>query len=96
MDQKMQLKHPQDKKPVSMSKKKYEMLKSLLLKYFRTKGKATFNEISKAIEKDLRTNGTKFQGSLTWYLEWVKLDLEARKIIERVADTSPRQYMILS
>ena len=96
MDQKVQLKHPQSKKPISMSKDKYDLLKPAVLKYLRAKRKATFTEISAAIAKDFRTNGTKFKGSLPWHLEWVKLDLEARKIIKRVPNTTPQEYMIVS
>ena len=96
MEQKVRLKHPQGKKPVSMSKEKYDLLKPVVLKYLRSKGKAPFSEISSAITKDFKTNRTKFQGSLPWHLEWVKLDLEARKIIKRVPNTTPQQYMIVS
>ena len=95
MDQKVQLKHPQGKKPISMSKDKYVLLKSVMLKYLRAKRTATFTEISAAIAKDFRTKGTTFKGSLPWHLEWVKLDLEARKIIKRVPKTAPQEYMIV-
>ena len=95
MDQKVRLKHPQGKKPISMSKEKYDLLKPVVLKYLRAKGKATFSEISSAVRKEFKTSGTKFQGSLPWHLEWVKLDLEARKVIKRVPDTSPQEYMII-
>jgi hypothetical protein len=95
MNEKVQLKHPQGKKPISMSKEKYNLLKPAVLKYLRTKGEATFSEISSAIEKDLKTKGQTFQGSLPWHLEWVKLDLEARKVIRRVPNSSPQEYMIV-
>jgi len=95
MNEKVQLKHPQRKKPVSMSKEKYNLLKPAVLKYLRAKGEATFNEISRAIEKEFKTKGQAFQGSLPWHLEWVKLDLEARKVIRRVPKTSPQEYMIV-
>lgn len=94
MNEKVQLKHPHGKKPISMSKEKYNLLKPAVLKYLRTKGEATFSEISSAIEKDFKTKGQTFQGSLPWHLEWVKLDLEARKVIGRVPNTSPQEYMI--
>lgn len=35
-----------------------------------------------------------FEGSLEWYLEWVELNLEARKEIKRVSDKSPVKYTI--
>lgn len=95
MDHKVQLKHPQGKKPISMSKEKYDLLKPLVLKCLRAKGEATFSEISNAIEKDFKRNRTKFQGSLPWHVEWVKLDLEARRVIKRVASTSPQEYMLI-
>ena len=96
MDQRVRLKHPQGKKPISMSREKYDLLKPMVLKYLRAKGKATFSAISSAITKDFKTNRTEFEGSLPWHLEWVKLDLEARMVIQRVPDTSPQEYMIVS
>ena len=78
-----------------MSKEKYNLLKPAVLKYLRTKRKATFGGITKAIEKEFKTTGQIFQGSLPWYLEWVKLDLEARKVIRRVPNTSPQEYIIV-
>jgi hypothetical protein len=95
MNEKVQLKHPQGKKPISMSKERYNLLKPAVLRYLRTKGEATFSELSSAIEKDFKTKRQTFQGSLRWHLEWVKLDLEARKVIRRVPNTSPQEYMIV-
>lgn len=95
MDDKVQLKHPQGKKPVRMSKDKYGLLRPAILNYLRKNGKATFSEITIAIEKGFRAKGQKFQGSLPWHLEWVKLDLEARKLIRRLPDTSPQEYRIV-
>ena len=96
METRIQLKHPRGKKPVSMSKEKYDLLKAGLLKYLSRKGDATFSEISSAIEKDFKAKKQKFRGSIPWHLEWVKLDLEARKIIKRVPNTTPQEYMIVS
>lgn len=48
-----------------------------------------------AIKKELKAKGQTFQGSLPWHLEWVKLDLEARKAIRRVPGTSPQRYIIV-
>ena len=94
MDQKIQLKHPQGKKPVSMSKEKYDLLKQAILKFFDAQRKGTFTEMVIAVEKDFKTNRTEFQGSVRWHLEWMKLDLEARKVIKRVANTAPQQYTL--
>ena len=96
MDNKVQLKHPQGKKPISMPKEKYDLLKPMVLKYLRANGKATFGAMSSAIAKEFKTNKIKFKGSVPWHLEWVKLDLEARKVIKRVPNTTPQEYMIVS
>lgn len=95
MNDRVQLKHPQGKKAVSISKEKYNLLRPAVLKCLRTKREATQGELLSAIGKDFKTRGQTFEGSLAWYLEWVKLDLEARKLIRRVPNTSPQLYMIV-
>jgi len=96
MNDKVQLKHPQGKNPIRMSKEKYNLLKPAILQYLRTRGKATFGELTEAIEKEFKARRQPFEGSLRWHLEWVKLDLEARKAIQRVAHTAPQQFRIVS
>ncbi len=95
MDQRVQLRHPGGKKPVTMEKGKYDLLKRSFLKQMRVKRTATFGEIAKAVSADLKSTGKKFQGSLPWHLEWVKLDLEARKMIRRIPETSPQEYKLV-
>lgn len=94
MDRKIQLKHPHGKKPISMESWKYNLLRPALMKCLRTKGKTTFSEMAAAITKEFKTTGTKFEGSIPWHLEWVKMDLEARKVIKRIANTTPQEYTI--
>lgn len=86
----IQLKHPQGKKAVSTSKDKYELLKAETVKYLRNNSDSTFSDISKAIAQNFKENKIKFNGSLNWYLEWVKLDLEAQQIITHVPKTTPK------
>ncbi len=93
-EQKIQLKHPQGKKAVSISKDKYELLKTETVKYLEEKTEGTFTEISKAIAQNLKDRNVKFHGSLNWYIEWAKLDLEARQIITRIPKTSPQKYIL--
>ena len=94
MEQRIQLKHPTDKKAISMDKYKYDILKDALLNHLKTKGESTHNEIIRAITEDFINNKTKFVGSVPWHLEWVKLDLEARKEIKRIADKSPVKFSL--
>lgn len=91
----IQLKHPAAKKAVSMDKGKYDALKKLLLKRLRTKGESTHKEILQAITEDFAKNKTRFDGSIEWHMEWVKLDLEARKEIKRIGQTSPIRFTLV-
>lgn len=94
MEQKIQLKHPAGKKAVNMDKDKYEVLKQALLNYLKIAGESTHTEISKTITGNFRKNNIKFQGSIEWHLEWVKLDMEARNEISRSNDKSPATFRI--
>ncbi len=94
MEQKIQLKHPEGKKAVSISKAKYDVLKKAFLNYLKKKGGSTHTEILHEVADDFKINNIKFEGSIQWHMEWVKLDLEANKIIERVKGTSPEKYVI--
>lgn len=95
MAQLMQLKHPAGKKAVSMDKGKYDALKKPLLNRLRTKGESTHKEILQAITEDFAKNRTKFEGSVEWHMEWVKLDLEARKEIKRIGDKAPIKFALV-
>jgi hypothetical protein len=95
MQIKIQLKHPQGKKAVSISKDKYELLKTETVKYLTKNSDGTFSDISKAIAHDFMEKKIRFDGSLNWYLEWVKLDLEAQGIIKRIAKTAPQKYLFV-
>ncbi|GIK21438.1 MAG: hypothetical protein PHY57_08540 [Ignavibacterium sp.] len=86
MGQKIQLKHPLGKKAVSMDKLKYDILNKAFLNQLKKRGKA--------IAEDFKSNNIKFEGSIQWHVEWVKLDLEAKKEILRVPKTSPQKYEI--
>lgn len=86
MGQKIQLKHPLGKKAVSMDKLKYDILNKAFLNQLKKRGKA--------IAEDFKSNKIKFEGSIQWHVEWVKLDLEAKKEILRVPKTSPQKYEI--
>ena len=80
MDDKILTLHPQGKKGVHIDRAKYETMKKTLLQRLGKKG-LTHRELTDAVVKALRG---KFLGSIPWYMEATKLDLEARKVIERV------------
>ena len=90
---KVQLSHPAGKKAISMDKLKYDTLKKALLDHLKKNRGSTHTEMWQTITEDFKNKNAPFEGSLQWHLEWVKLDLEANKIIERVPGTSPQKYV---
>lgn len=94
MEQKIQLTHPAGKKAISMDKEKYSVIEKSLLNCLKGKAEATHKEILNAITGDFKKNKIKFAGSIEWHLEWVKLDLEARKKITRIAGTIPIKFKL--
>jgi hypothetical protein len=94
MEQILQLKHPAGKKAVSMNKGKYDSLRKALLNCLKTNGESSHADILQAITEDFKKNKTKFKGSVEWHMEWVKLDLEARKEINRTGGNSPIKFIL--
>lgn len=94
MGQKIQLKHPAGKKAVSMDKEKYDTLKKYMLSHLKDNSQSTHTELLNSITKNLKTDKIKFSGSVEWHMEWVKLDLEARKTIKRTTDKSPIKFSL--
>ena len=96
MEQKIQLRHPAGKKAVSMDKVKYETMKKAFMNSLKKKNELSHTEILDAITEDFKKNKIKFAGSIEWHMEWIKLDLEAAKIIERISDKSPQKFRLAS
>ncbi len=91
MDEKILTIHPLGKQGVRISKAKYDQTRNAILTALRQRSRMTFVEIVEAVEFQL--NGH-FDGSLPWYTTTVKLDLEARREIERIEQTKPTQYQL--
>ncbi len=94
MKEKIQLIHPRGKKAIKMDQAKYQLLKQYLLDCLQSGNEVTHSQLYKLILIEFKSNGVKFQGSVEWHLEWVKLDLEARNLIKRIGTTSPYKYSI--
>ena len=56
-------------------------------------GVLTFSDMGDLAVEELEG---KFDGSIMWYYTTVKLDLEARGLIERIPKTSPHQLRLKS
>lgn len=80
--------HPQGKKGVNILRDKYEIIKDFILATIDEKREPTFEEVSDLAQAQLSET---FEGKVLWYIVTVKLDLEARGLIERVPKTSPQQ-----
>ena len=89
-DEKILTRHPQGKSGRNISTASYETLKTAILAALRKK-ELTHNELFEQLNKNLKG---KFSGNISWYGETVKLDLEAKKIIERTG-SKPQKYRVL-
>ena len=90
-EEKILTKHPLGKSGRNISKESYETLKKAILAALGNK-ELTHPELFDRLNKSL---AKKFSGNINWYGETVKLDLEARKIIERTA-SKPQKYRVVS
>jgi hypothetical protein len=87
MKDKIRTLHPEKKQGVNISREKYDLIRDAILCVLRTQKEITFMNLSRAVEKEV--NG-KFEGSVTWYVTTVKLDMEARGEIRRVPNSRPQ------
>ena len=89
--EKILTKHPLGKSGKNIDRKKYDTLKNAIVSALR-KNELTHTELFNRLNKTLKG---KFSGNISWYGETVKLDLEAKKIIERTA-SKPQRYRLTS
>lgn len=80
--------HPQGKKGVNILQRRYDVIKDFMLDTIKQYGEISYSDLNDlAVDKLTDT----FDGKVPWYVVSVKLDLEARGIIERVPKTSPHK-----
>lgn len=83
--------HPEGKNGVNISLVKYELIRDFILKTIQNHGEITFSTLTQLAKKELVNQ---FEGNIPWYVVSVKLDLEARNVIERIPKTSPHKLRI--
>lgn len=88
-DEKILTKHPLGKSGKNIDRGKYETLKKAILSALKKK-ELTHDELFERLNKSLTG---KFSGNVSWYGETVKLDLEARKLIQRTT-ARPAKYRL--
>lgn len=79
--------NPQKKQGVNISRQKYEIIREAILCVLKEEKEITFMKLSRAVEREVKGN---FEGSVTWYVTTVKLDMEARGEIKRVPKSRPQ------
>jgi hypothetical protein len=89
IDEKILTKHPQGKSGKNISRQTYDLFKDTVFSILKNR-ELTHTELFDQLNKKLKG---KFSGNINWYGETVKLDLEARKLIERT-DSKPQKYRL--
>ena len=81
--------HPDPaKRGTNISKEKYDSIRQAILASIREHGEITFQDLNRAVHDRVQD---RFEGSVTWYVTTVKLDLEARGLIQRVPRSRPQR-----
>lgn len=88
-EEKILTKHPLGKSGRNIKKTDYDVLKKAILSALEGK-ELTHSELFDELDNKLKG---KFTRNIGWYGETVKLDLEARKIIERT-NSRPQKYRL--
>jgi hypothetical protein len=81
--------HPHGKSGRKISRERYDAVKHAIVSALSSR-ELTHGELMNALSAALKRT---FDGNINWYGETVKLDLEARKTIERTA-TTPAKYRV--
>jgi hypothetical protein len=94
MEDKIKLLHPGGKNAVKIDRKKYEILNKAILHCLAKKDALTHTEMFEAVKAYFEKNKIVFEGSVQWYMESVKLHLEATKAIQRITEKIPHKWKL--
>ena len=92
MEERVMTLHPQGKSGVNISRKKYDVIRRSILESVQAHREITFKDLTEDIRRKLEG---RFDGSINWYVTTVKLDLEARGLIERIPGSSPQRLRMV-
>jgi Family of unknown function (DUF6958) len=82
-------KHPLGKSNKPVSKQSYELFKAAIVTVLQDR-ELTHTEL---VDRVTRHLSGKFDGNISWHTMTVKLDLEARRVIERTS-SRPQRYRL--
>ena len=91
MEERILTLHPEGKKGVNILRRKYDQIAGAIIEIVKEHEEIAFQDIT---DKVIRKLNGQFEGRITWYLVSVKLDLEARGILERIPGTSPHRLRL--
>lgn len=92
MEERILTLHPDGKEGVNISKEKYDLIRQAIVRSLEDSGELTFSELGSEVSSQLEGN---FQGSISWYFTTVKLDLEARNVVERIGKSPQRLRLVI-
>ena len=85
--------HPEPRKQgTRIEKEKYDLIRNSILEVLRKNGSTAATHLGDLIESKLTKT---FDGPVMWYYTTVKLDMEARREIRRVPNTSPLEIELV-
>lgn len=91
MDERILTLHPEGKQGVRIDREKYETIRSAIEAALARRPGLTFTELTQAVKEAHQAD---FDGSISWYVTTVKLDLEARGVVERIGKKSPQRLRL--
>lgn len=83
--------HPEGKSGVNILKRRYDVIAEFILDEIEKNQPITYQDVN---DRAVDALSATFDGKIPWYVVSVKLDLEARGIIERIPKTSPHQLRL--
>ena len=92
MEDKIMTLHPEGKKGVNILRRRYDVIADYIIKTIKKEKEITYQDLDDQAKIELKD---KFDGSISWYIVSVKLDLEARGVIERIPKTSPHKVRMI-
>lgn len=94
MEARMMTKHPDpEKRGVNIKKAKYDAVREAIVASIGEHGEVTFQGLMDDVGWRL---AGRFEGSVPWYVTSVKLDLEARGVVERVPGRGPQRLRLVA
>ncbi|MCK5943792.1 MAG: hypothetical protein KAI24_17540 [Planctomycetes bacterium] len=94
MTERILTEHPEGKQGVNIERRKYDAMKRALLRVTPRRAPGVrFSELPRLVREHLPAAAFPPDASVSWYVTTVKLDLEARGLLERLPGSGPQRLM---